>query len=92
VEGKARRGFQIFGMGRESTRGDRVIYGVNYIWMFFWFAVVTVVWFTVGGIRDYRDLLRRLKTRRRDDNDDGFARRRIEESRGVGGLPAICGS
>ena len=113
VVGKARRGFQIFGMGREFTRGDRIIYGVNYIWMLFWFAVfaigtiynlthevsdgawmkfwkiqlgcniglavITVVWFTVGGIRDYRDLLRRLKTRRRDDNDDGFVRQRIEE-------------
>lgn len=113
VVGTAKRGFQILGMGREFTRGDRIIYSVNYIWMFFWFAVftigtiynlthevsdgawmkfwkiqlgcniglavITVVWFTLGGIRDYRQLLRRLKTRRRDDNDDGFVRQRIEE-------------
>jgi solute:Na+ symporter, SSS family len=113
VVGKAGRGFRIFGMGREFTRGDRIIYSVNYIWMFLWFAVftvgtiynlthevadgawmkfwkiqlgcnislavVTVVWFTLGGLRDYRQLLRRLGTRHRDDTDDGFVRQRIEE-------------
>lgn len=34
-------------------------------------GVTTTVWFTWGGIRDIRELFRRLRSDREDDNDDG---------------------
>lgn len=46
----------------------------------FWIDVVVcsivMVWFTIGGIRDVRDLLHNLRTMVRDDQDDGFVERK----------------
>jgi SSS family solute:Na+ symporter len=100
------RGWKLLGMGREFTRGDKIIYIVNYVWTFGWtvvfiigtvynlsnevsdsgwmqfwkiyllihiaLAVVSIVWFTIGGLIDIRAMFRRLRTRVRDDSDDGF--------------------
>ncbi len=54
-------------------------------WMNFWriylliqiaLAVVSIFWFTTGGLIDLRTMLARLKTRERDETDDGFVKRR----------------
>ncbi|MBU1073276.1 sodium:solute symporter, partial [bacterium] len=37
-------------------------------------AVFVTVWMGIGGIRDVRDMLRRLRMMGRDDVDDGFVR------------------
>lgn len=34
-------------------------------------ALVTLVWFSVGGIKDMKDFFRIMKTRERDEHDDG---------------------
>lgn len=112
LAGASGRRLRIFGLGPEFTRGDRIIYLANYVWMSIWFvvftvgtiynlthevpdrawmtfwkiqlgcnlglAIVTVIWFTTGGFHDYRRLLQRLRTRERDDQDDGFVRDRID--------------
>lgn len=50
-------------------------------WMNFWriyllihitLAVVSIVWFTIGGFKDLRIMMHRLRTETRDDADDGF--------------------
>lgn len=52
-------------------------------WMNFWkihlfinlgLAVVTVVWFTAGGLIDLRKMFRKLNASIRDETDDGFIR------------------
>ena len=49
-------------------------------WMKFWYGYVIVlliisaivtVWFTIGGVKDIRKMLDRLKTMERDASDDG---------------------
>ncbi|MBI5060383.1 sodium:solute symporter [candidate division KSB1 bacterium] len=56
-------------------------------WLTFWrtFILVNVaaslliiVWFTVGGLRDLKEMLRLLRTMKRDHGDDGFVRRAEE--------------
>ena len=51
--------------------------------MMFWkiFVVVNlsasffvIVWFTIGGIKDFKEMLHRLKTMVRNHNDDGTVR------------------
>jgi hypothetical protein len=93
-------------MGREFTRGDKLIYILNYVWtgawtlvfiigtiynlnhdvsdatwMQFWrifivihlaMTVVSIVWFTTGGMIDMKRMIIRLKTMNRDAGDDGF--------------------
>jgi len=53
----------------------------NHAWLGWWrfvlalsmsVGVVTIVWFMIGGIRDFRDLVRRLKAERPDETDDGW--------------------
>ncbi|MCP4583642.1 MAG: sodium:solute symporter [candidate division Zixibacteria bacterium] len=100
------RGWKMLGMGKEFTKGDKLIYIVNYIWtggwtivfvwgtiynlthevsdqswMQFWsifikihvaLAIISIIWFTIGGIIDLRKMIHRLKTMKRDDKDDGF--------------------
>ena len=42
-----------------------------YVVIHFVLAVITTIWFIIGGIRDYRDLFRLLRTRQVDETDDG---------------------
>ena len=46
-------------------------YWLIYIWISIAVSAVTVVWFTIGGLRDLRQMLRRLETAQRDEMDDG---------------------
>ncbi len=96
-------------MGKEFTRGDKVIYIAAYTltfawaavflvgtwsnltgtiadtsWMTFWkvfiiintvASVFIIIWFTIGGTRDLRDMLKRLSTAVRNHQDDGFVKR-----------------
>ena len=108
VEVAPSRGLRMLGVGKEFTRGDKVIYLATYVmigtwtvvfivgtiynlthdvvdsaWASFWklyiyvellLAAVVVLWFTTGGLRDLRSMLRRLDSMERDDADDGVVR------------------
>tara|TARA_Y100000994_G_scaffold42155_1_gene32941 strand:- start:57 stop:1028 length:972 start_codon:yes stop_codon:yes gene_type:complete len=99
-------GWKIFLMGEEFTKGDKLIYILNYVWtgiwtlvfivgtiynlsnevsdsswMLFWknyiyiFIVIslcTIVWFTIGGFRDLKIMMDKLKIEERDHHDDGW--------------------
>ena len=50
-------------------------------WMSFWkiytlinvaLAIVVVTWFTIGGVKDLREMVQTLKVMKRDSRDDGF--------------------
>jgi len=45
-----------------------------YVYLQLAIAVVVVVWFTIGGVRDLKEMLRRLDVMERDDTDDGVVR------------------
>ena len=42
-----------------------------YVLIYFVLSIVTTIWFTIGGLRDYRDMFRLLKIRKSDETDDG---------------------
>ena len=99
-------GWKIFLMGEEFTKGDKLIYILNYVWtgiwtlvfiigtiynlsnnvsdstwMLFWknyiyihivISLSTIVWFTIGGFRDLKIMMEKLKTEKRDHHDDGW--------------------
>jgi len=105
VEEVPLKGWRMLGMGKEFTRGDRIIYVGAYTWTFAWtvvfvigtyinltsgvsdadwmsfwrvFIMINIVvsagvilWFGIGGTRDLRDMLQRLRTMARDHTDDG---------------------
>jgi solute:Na+ symporter, SSS family len=105
VEKVPQAGFKVMGMGKEFTRGDKIIYLAAYTWTFIWVvvfivgtifnlsrdipdaswmsfwrvfvisnlaaSVIIVIWFTIGGIKDFREMIERLKHMIRDPKDDG---------------------
>jgi solute:Na+ symporter, SSS family len=107
------KGLKMLGMGKEFTKGDKIIYLTAYGWTFIWVVVFVigtiynfsgdvsnsswmtfwkvfvisnliasfciVIWFTIGGIRDFKDMLQRLKTMIRDHGDDGSVRKETDE-------------
>jgi solute:Na+ symporter, SSS family len=109
VQKSPSRGLKMLGMGKEFTRGDKIIYTAAYTWTFAWtvvfligtwfnmtsevpdstwltfwhvFIVVNtvasvfiIIWFTVGGTRDLKDMLKRLATATRNHQDDGFVKK-----------------
>jgi SSS family solute:Na+ symporter len=69
----------IFFLTRPIEGGDWSRYDA--LWLGFWhtrqwiemgISVVVIVWFTIGGVRDVKALLRALDERKRDEADDGF--------------------
>jgi SSS family solute:Na+ symporter len=113
VEKVPLKGWKMLGMGKEFTKGDKVIYIAAYTWTFIWVVVFVIgtiynltanipdsswmtfwkvfvlinliassfviIWFTIGGIRDFKDMLQRLKTMVRDHKDDGSVSKENEE-------------
>lgn len=107
------KGLKMLGMGKEFTKGDKIIYIAAYAWTFMWIAVFiigtifnlsgdvpdtawmafwkyfvfinlavsffVIIWFAIGGIKDFKDMLHRLKTMVRDHNDDGTVKQEAVE-------------
>ena len=46
----------------------------TWIWMNLIIGIPATVWFTVGGIRDIREVFKRLRTIKRHIDDDGWVR------------------
>jgi SSS family solute:Na+ symporter len=42
-----------------------------YVWFNFFLVLGIIIWFSLGGLKDLKDLYRRLKTAIRDETDDG---------------------
>lgn len=120
------KGFKVLGIGKEFTKGDKLIYFAAYAWTFLWVfvfiigtiinfstevsdsawmkfweifviinlaaSIIIVVWFTIGGIKDFKDMVQRLTHMIRDHSDDGTVRKdedkEIQETLLVGDLPS----
>ena len=42
-----------------------------FIWLYFILTIVIIVWFAIGGLRDLRDMFKKLATAKCDMHDDG---------------------
>jgi len=69
----------IFFLSRRLTDGGWSGYDTQWLRFWhtrFWIEIVisslVMVWFTIGGVRDVRRMLRDLNARQRDDTDDGY--------------------
>ena len=57
----------------------------DYAWMSYWkyyifihivVSMITMVWFSIGGFKDLKAMMLRLKTAERDHQDDGWVARK----------------
>jgi SSS family solute:Na+ symporter len=69
----------VFFLTREISNGDWSAY--DSLWLGFWhtklwlelgISAVVIVWFTIGGVRDIKALLRGLDQRSAAEQDDGI--------------------
>lgn len=99
------KGFKMLGIGKEFTKGDKIIYITAYTWTFIWIAVfiigtvfnlsgdvpdsswikfwkyfvninllasiIVIIWFMLGGIKDFKEMIHRLTHMERNHKDDG---------------------
>ncbi|MCP4571525.1 MAG: sodium:solute symporter [bacterium] len=65
-------------LGRGGSLADMTTAWLGYwkwrIWLMLGSAVIATVWLGIGGVRDMRFLLHRLRTAERDHDDDGIVR------------------
>lgn len=107
------KGWRMLGIGKEFTKGDKIIYIISYVWTFIWVAVfiigtiinltndvpdsawmtfwryyviinlivsfIILIWFSYGGFKDFKDMMRRLKNMVRDHLDNGTVRNHYHE-------------
>ncbi|MEG8945649.1 sodium:solute symporter family protein [Rosettibacter firmus] len=107
------KGWRILGIGKEFTKGDKIIYVISYVWTFIWVAIfiigtiinltndvpdsswmafwrfyvisnlivsfIIIIWFLVGGLKDFKDMMNRLKNMVRDHLDNGTVRKNYND-------------
>ncbi len=105
IEKVDKLGWKAFGIGKEFTKGDKIIYigtyawtiawvltfivGTTYnlytdvdneAWMTFWkiyiyanlaASILAIIWFTIGGVKDIKNMFKQLGSMERNVNDDG---------------------
>ncbi|MEN8255829.1 MAG: sodium:solute symporter, partial [Verrucomicrobiota bacterium] len=61
----------IYGLVADIPDTAWVTYWKFHLWAFFLLSAITAVWFLVGGLRDLREMFRRLSAVKLDEADDG---------------------
>jgi SSS family solute:Na+ symporter len=109
IEKIEKRGWKAFGMGKEFTKGDKIIYIGTYTWTILWVvafiygtiynlstdvndaswmtfwkvyiyanlgaSILAITWFSIGGIKDLKDMFKQLGSMKRDADDDGSVKK-----------------
>ena len=62
----------IYNLSNEVGDGSWMAFWKNYIYIQAIIALITVVWFSIGGFKDLKVMMSKLKTDYRDHGDDGW--------------------
>ncbi|HIB06153.1 MAG TPA: sodium:solute symporter, partial [Candidatus Marinimicrobia bacterium] len=62
----------IYNLSNEVSDGSWMVFWKNYIYIQAIIALITIVWFSIGGFKDLKVMMSKLKTDYRDHGDDGW--------------------
>ena len=62
----------VYNLSNEVSDGAWMAFWKNYIYIQVIFALITIVWFSIGGFKDLKVMMSKLKTDYRDHGDDGW--------------------
>ena len=62
----------IINLTRDVGNGSWMSFWKIYVWAYLIASVIVVIWFSTGGIINLKDMIRQLKTMKRDHRDSGF--------------------
>jgi solute:Na+ symporter, SSS family len=108
--------WKFFGMGKEFTKSDKIIFILTYIytlgwgivfiigtvlaltqdisnasWLYFWkifiwinaaISLIVTVWFSIGGVKNLKEMTRKLGSMKRDSSDSGYVEHEKYSSNG----------
>ena len=62
----------IYNLSNDVSDSSWMSFWKNYIYIFIVISILIIVWFTIGGFRDLKIMMNKLKTGQRDHGDDGW--------------------
>ena len=62
----------IYNLTHDVSNGPWMSFWKTYVWVYLAASVAVVFWFSTGGIINLKDMIRQLKTMKRDHRDSGF--------------------
>ena len=62
----------IYNLSNDVGSASWMAFWKNYIYIHILFSLAIIFWFTIGGFRDLKNMVLRLKTEQRDHQDDGW--------------------
>jgi SSS family solute:Na+ symporter len=62
----------IINLTRDVGNGSWMNFWKIYVWAYLIASVIVVIWFSTGGIINLKDMIKQLKTMKRDHRDSGF--------------------
>ena len=62
----------IINLTRDVGNGSWMSFWKIYVWAYLIASVIVVIWFSTGGIINLKDMIKQLKTMKRDHRDSGF--------------------
>jgi len=62
----------IYNLTHDVSNGPWMSFWKTYVWVYLAASIAVVFWFSTGGIINLKDMIRQLKTMKRDHRDSGF--------------------
>ena len=62
----------IYNLSHDVGSASWMAFWKNYIYIHILFSLVIIFWFTIGGFKDLKTMVSRLKIEQRDHQDDGW--------------------
>ena len=62
----------IYNLSNEVSNARWMAFWEKYIFIYIFMATITMIWFTIGGFRDLKIMMVKLKNDQRDHFDDGW--------------------
>ncbi len=59
-------------MSEVYLSSEMVSFWKIYTWIYLVTAIIVTVWFTIGGLKNLKEMIHALRTNLRDDSDSGF--------------------
>jgi len=62
----------VYNLSHEVSDASWMTFWKYYVYIQMGLAIIVIFWFTIGGLKDIKVMIHRLRTMKRDDSDDGF--------------------
>jgi solute:Na+ symporter, SSS family len=62
----------LYAMTHEISNASWMKFWEMYVWIYLAVSIIVIVWFTIGGVKNLKEMIHALKTMKRDHSDSGY--------------------